>query len=91
MKVAVLNPRGNDPDQLFPDFAGAPDDRTHAQVNYHVFAACTAGGFFRDADSIPAEMRAVILLLTKDLSRAAKSRVWSGPTESGCVAPPLSA
>jgi hypothetical protein len=75
MKVAVLNPRGNDPDQLFPNFAGAPDDRTHAPVNYHAFAACTAGGFFRDEDSIPAEMRAVILLLTRDLSRAAKSMI----------------
>jgi hypothetical protein len=73
MKVAVLNPRGNDPDQLFPDFAGSPDDRAHAPVNYHAFAACTAGGFFRDADSIPPEMRAVILLLTRDLSRAAKA------------------
>jgi hypothetical protein len=75
MKVAVLNPRGNDPDQLFPDFAGAPDERIHAPVNYHAFAACTAGGFFRDADSIPAEMRAVILLMPRDLSRAAKAMI----------------
>jgi hypothetical protein len=73
MKVAVLNPQGKDPDQLFPDFAGAPNEREHAPVNYHAFAACTAGGFFREADSIPKEMRAVILLLTRDLSRAAKA------------------
>jgi hypothetical protein len=75
MKVAVLNPRGNDPDQMFPDFAGTPDDQAHAPVNYHAFAACTAGGFFREADSIPKEMKAVILLLTKDLSRAAKAMI----------------
>ena len=73
MKVAVLNPNGKDPDQLFPDFAGAPDERVHAPVNYHGFAACTGGGFFRDADSIPKEMRGVILLLTRDLSRALKA------------------
>jgi hypothetical protein len=70
MKVAVLNPRGNDPDQTFPDFAGAPDERLHAPVNYHGFAACTGGGFYRDADGIPTDTRAVILLLTHDLRRA---------------------
>jgi hypothetical protein len=70
MKVAVLNPRGNDPDQAFPEFAGAPDERLHAPVNYHGFAACTGSGFFRDPNSIPFDVRAVILLLTHDLSRA---------------------
>lgn len=73
MKVAVLKPNGRDPNQLFPDFAGTPDDGIHAPVNYHAFAACTGGGFFRDADSIPAEMRAVILLLTRDLTRTSKA------------------
>src|SRR4029453_13065302 len=70
MKVAVLNPRGNDPDQSFPDFAGAPDERLHPPVNFHAFAACTGSGFYRDADSIPSDVRAVIVLLTHDLSRA---------------------
>ena len=70
MKVGVLNPRGNDPDQTFPDFAGKPDERFHAPVNYHGFAACTGGGFYRDANSIPDDTRAVILLLTHDLGRA---------------------
>jgi len=70
MKVAVLNPRGNDPDQHFPDYAGLPDERLHPPVNYHGFAACTGGSFHRDADSIPADTRAVIVLLTHDLSRA---------------------
>jgi len=70
MKVAVLNPRGNDPDQTFPDLAGAPDDRLHPPVNYHAFAACTGSGFYRDPNSIPHNVRAVIILLTHDLSRA---------------------
>jgi len=75
MKIAVLNPRGNDPDQAFPDLAGAPDERAHAPVNYHAFAACTGGVFARDADTIPKEIRAVVLLLTHDLSRSAKTLI----------------
>lgn len=72
-KVAVLNPGGRDPDQKFPDFAGAPDEKIHAPVNYHGYAACTSGAFARDYDAIPRDTRAVILLLTHDLSRAAKA------------------
>ena len=41
MKLAVLNPKGRDPEQHFPDGAGAPDDTQHAPVNFHAFAACT--------------------------------------------------
>lgn len=73
LKVAVLNPGGRDPDQTFPDFAGAPDEKAHAPVNYHAFAACTGGVFASDYDAIPKDQRAVILLLTRDLSRAAKA------------------
>ena len=67
MPLAVLNPGGSDPDQRFPDLAGAPDDRAHAPVNYHAYAACTGGGFFRKASSIPVEWRHVLLLLRYDL------------------------
>ncbi len=67
MPLAVLNPGGSDPDQRFPDLAGAPDDRAHAPVNYHAYAACTGGGFFRKVASIPAEWRHVLLLLRDDL------------------------
>jgi hypothetical protein len=73
LKVAVINPGGRDPDQSFPDFAGAPDEKRHAPVNYHAFAACTGGVFAHDYDAIPKDVRAVILLLTRDLSRAAKA------------------
>ena len=41
MKLAVLNPKGRDPDQQFPNGAGAPDEKRHAPVNFHAFAACT--------------------------------------------------
>jgi hypothetical protein len=70
MKVAVLNPQGNDPDQSFPDSAGDPDERVHPPVNYHGFAACSRSGFFRDPNSIPDDTRAVILVLTHSLKRA---------------------
>jgi hypothetical protein len=85
MKVAVLNPRGHDPDQTFPDFAGAPDERVHAPVNYHAFAACTGGGFYRDWQAIPPDTRAVIVLLTRDLSRAAKAIIGLRRTKRAVV------
>ena len=67
MKLAVLNPKGRDAEQHFADGAGAPDDESHAPVNFHAFAACTGGGFFRDDRAIPAEMKSVLLLLRHDL------------------------
>lgn len=67
MKIAVLNPGGNDPEQHFPDFAGAPDEKAHAPVNYHAFAACTGGGFFRKDNAIPADTKHVLVLLRSDL------------------------
>lgn len=70
MQLAVLNPGGRDCEQRFPDGAGVPDASIHAPVNYHAYAACTRGGFFRDARAIPHEMRAVLLLLRNDLKPA---------------------
>ncbi len=70
MQLAVLNPGGRDAEQRFPDGAGAVDARIHAPVNYHAYAACTHGGFFRDARAIPGDMRAVLLLLRSDLKPA---------------------
>ncbi len=67
MSLAVLNPGGNDPEQRFPDFAGAPDDTAHAPVNYHAFAACTGGAFYRQDRAIPATVKHVVLLLRRDL------------------------
>jgi hypothetical protein len=67
MKLAVLNPRGRDPEQHFPDGAGDPDEKNHAPVNYHAFAACTGGGFYRKETSIPVEENSVLLLLRSDL------------------------
>ncbi|MCE9612395.1 MAG: hypothetical protein K8R23_19525 [Chthoniobacter sp.] len=67
MSLAVLNPGGRDPEQHFPDFAGAPDDATHPPVNYHAFAASAGGAFYRRDDAIPADTKHVLLLLRQDL------------------------
>lgn len=75
MQLAVLNLRGHDPDQRFPDFAGEPMENAHAPINHHGFAACTGGGFFRQGSSIPAEWRAVLVLLRHDLRPAREAVV----------------
>ena len=66
-RLAVLNPGGNDPEQQFPDFAGAPDDRVHPPVNYHGYAACTGGSFHRSAASISSSQNNVLLLVRHDV------------------------
>ncbi len=73
MQLAVLNPGGRDPVQHFPDGAGVRDDRVHAPVNYHAYAACTRGSFHREVAAIPEEQRAVLLLLRRDLKPALKA------------------
>lgn len=65
MKFAVFNPGGRDKDQLFSNGAGGPEDPGHPPVNYHAYAACTSGGFFRSEGAIPPETEKVLLLLRK--------------------------
>jgi len=65
VRLAVLNPRGRDPEQDFPDFAGAPGSRLHPPVNYHAYAACTGGGFHRSVSSLPPGRREVLLLIRR--------------------------
>lgn len=66
LRLAVLNPGGSDPDQEFPDFAGAPGGKGHPPVNYHAYAACTAGSFHRNVRTVPAG-RPVLLVLRRNL------------------------
>jgi len=70
MKLAVLNAGGNDPFQDFADFAGPVNDRIHAPVNYHAYAACTGGSFHCKTSTIPAEQKQVLVLLRRDLKAA---------------------
>ncbi|HEX8296285.1 MAG TPA: hypothetical protein VF593_08290 [Chthoniobacteraceae bacterium] len=67
MKLSVLNPGGNDPEQHFPDGAGVPTDQAHPPVNYHGFAACTGGGFFRKLSFLPSAADPVLVLIRRDL------------------------
>ncbi len=90
---AVLNPRGRDPEQLFAEGAGVPDDDAHPPVNYHGYAACLRGGFYRSVDRVPESATDVLVLLRKKNLRAALGsiatirarggRAWVSLKESG--------
>lgn len=74
MPIAVLNPGGNDPEQPFPHGAGSPDDAgPHPPVNYHAYAACTGGTFYRDPAHIPSGESHVLLVLRRDLKHCLKA------------------
>lgn len=73
MRLAVLNPGGKDPEQHFPDFAGMPDDRVHAPINYHAYAACTGGAFYHLTAAVSPGQRQVLLLLRRDLKACLKA------------------
>src|SRR4051812_14878340 len=73
MKLAVLNPGGNDPEQHFRDFAGLPTKDGHPPVNYHAYAACTGGSFYKDPNKIPGPQENVLLLLRRDLAKCLKA------------------
>ncbi len=90
---AVLNPKGRDPEQSFPDGAGAPDDDAHPPTNYHAYAACLRGGFYRTVERIPDPVEEVLVLLRKKNLRAVVesiervhergARAWVSLKESG--------
>ncbi len=65
-EFAVLNPGGRDETRRFPAFAGSPSDPGHAPVNYHAYAACAGGGFFRREKDVPPDVAAVLVLLRKN-------------------------
>jgi hypothetical protein len=74
VQLAVLNPGGRDREQSFAQGAGAPDDGApHPPVNYHAYAACTCGAFYRDAACIPLSQREVLLVLRRDLKACLKA------------------
>jgi hypothetical protein len=63
---AVLNPGGRDRTRLFTQGAGLPSDPGHPPVNYHAYAACCQGGFYRKSEEVPDNVRHVLVLLRKD-------------------------
>lgn len=90
---AVLNPGGRDATRLFPHGAGSPADPGHPPVNYHAYAACCRGGYYRRVGEIPGTVRAVLVLLRRNgldaalrTVRALSARgigVWISWKESG--------
>lgn len=70
----MLNPGGRDPDQSFEDGPGQPDETSHPPVNYHAYAACTRGAFYR-RPAFAARHRSVLLLLRGDLTEAQRAFV----------------
>jgi hypothetical protein len=70
--LAVLNPGGRDPDQSFAHGPGQPSETSHPPVNYHAYAACTNGAFYRSTE-VAARHRSVLLLLRGDLSESQRA------------------
>jgi hypothetical protein len=63
---AVLNPGGRDPIRIFAQGAGSPTDPGHPPVNYHGYAACCRGAYFRRHGDIPDSVEGVLVLLRKN-------------------------
>lgn len=90
---AVLNPGGRDKSRTFACGAGSPEDPGHPPVNYHAYAACCRGGFYREGHEVPEGTRAVLVLLRRRGLRQAlaavrelrrrKVLVWISWKESG--------
>lgn len=70
--LAVLNPGGRDPDQSFEHGPDQPSEASHPPVNYHGYAACTNGAFYRSTLSA-ARHRSVLLLLRGNLSESQRA------------------
>jgi len=65
-RLTVLNPGGRDPAQDFSLGINAPNNREHAPVNFHGYAASTGGIFHRDVECAVTAGRPVLLLLRSD-------------------------
>ncbi|MGI9086210.1 MAG: hypothetical protein ACR2HH_00480 [Chthoniobacterales bacterium] len=70
-RLNVLNPGGRDPEQHFTKASAKPG--AHAPVNYHAYAACTGGSFFRDTKRAIAADAPVLLLLRGDFRASARA------------------
>lgn len=64
-RLNVLNPGGRDPEQHLAQ-GTTIDLAHHAPVNYHAYAACTGGSFYRDAKKAVDARSPVLLLLRGD-------------------------
>src|SRR6187402_2732653 len=65
-RLTVLNPGGKDPNQDFSEGASVPDERAHAPINFHAYAAATRGRFLRDTSEAVRYGDPVLLLVRSD-------------------------
>lgn len=70
--LAVLNPGGRDPDQSFDHGPGEPSLTDHPPTNYHAYAACTQGAFYRSTE-LAARHCSVLLLLRGDMTESRRA------------------
>jgi hypothetical protein len=70
-RLNVLNPGGRDPEQHFRD--GGAATGAHAPVNYHAYAACTGGSFFRETKRALAAGDPVLVLLRGDFRESERA------------------
>ncbi|HZC34908.1 MAG TPA: hypothetical protein VE242_04805 [Chthoniobacterales bacterium] len=80
--LAVLNAQGRDPDQSFAGAFPSRDSEGHPPINYHAYAACTRGAFYRDT-ALASRHRNVLMLLRSDLRIARKA--FGVLKAKGCV------
>ncbi len=72
-RLTVLNPGGRDPAQDFASGVPGPNDKGHAPVNFHGYAACTRGAFHHDAKRAIEAGRPVLLLLRGDFKETRRA------------------
>src|ERR1700704_4620672 len=71
-RLTVLNASGRDPEQHFPDGAGETAE-PHPPTNFHAYAACTHGSFYREIKHALAEATPIVLLLRGDFSASERA------------------
>ncbi|MEO8439588.1 MAG: hypothetical protein ABI540_05135 [Spartobacteria bacterium] len=74
-RLTVLNAGGRDREQDFSNGINGPNDKEHAPVNFHGYAACTGGAFQRDVNRALAAGQPVLLLLRGDFWQAERALV----------------
>jgi hypothetical protein len=73
-KLHVLNPGGRDPEQYF-ETELTPNSAGHPPINFHAFAACTGGAFYREVGNALAEKAPILLLLRGNLKASQRALV----------------
>ncbi|MDQ2659061.1 MAG: hypothetical protein M3Y03_01435 [Verrucomicrobiota bacterium] len=73
-RLNVLNPGGRDSEQHFTDSLGE-EGKEHAPVNFHAYAACTGGSFFRETKRALAAGGPVLLLLRGDFAASERALI----------------